>query len=103
MDIETRRMHRRAVAVAAAATIVVVLGQHAALRARMDSLSSDRQPLGEAGPAAPIHSRGWGLIGGVKDSRRRAAVRAKRGGERPADAHAAAPQLARWDGMNPRD
>ena len=35
MDIETRQMHRRAVAVAAAATIVVVLGQHAALRARI--------------------------------------------------------------------
>lgn len=103
MDMETRQMHRRAVAVAAVATIIAVLGQHAALRARAHSPSSDNPLLGEPRLADPIHRRDLDLTGGVKGSLGRAAARAKRGGACPAGASGAAPQLARWDGMDWQD
>jgi hypothetical protein len=95
MDIEARQIQRRAIGVAAAATMAVALAQHAASRASADAPSADRQLHGDAGLADGVHPEAWGLTG---DPEGRPAIRGKPGSACPSGVHTAAPQLAQWDG-----
>jgi len=97
MDIEAWQMHRRAVSVAVAATVVALLGQHAASRTSDDSLSAARQRLGDAWLANQVPRAVWGTPSDLRDLVRSPAIRAKRGGECPSGNHSAPSQLALRD------
>jgi hypothetical protein len=98
MDIEARQIQRRAIGVAAAATMAVALGQHAASRASADALSAVRQLHGDAGLADGVHPDAWGLTGDPEGPAGRPSIRVKPGSACPSGVHIAAPQLAQWDG-----
>jgi len=95
MDIEARQMHRRGVTVAVAATVVALLGQHAASRTSNDSAA--RQRLGDAWLANQVPRAVWGTPSDLRDLGRSPAIRAKRGGECPSGKQSPPPQLALRD------
>jgi hypothetical protein len=102
MDFEARQMHRRAVAVATAAA-VVVLGQHAVSRPSTDALSTDRPLAGSAGLAGRTHAAAWESSRGDEGFDGRPVFHVKPAAQCPSGGRAATPQLAQWDGKLSQD
>jgi len=97
MDSEARQMHRRAVTVAIAATVVALLGQHAASRTSKESLSGVRHRLGDAWLVSQTPRAVWGTAPDVREFGRPPAVWTKPGGECPSGKNSPPPQLALRD------
>lgn len=103
MDIEARQMYRRAVAVAAAATVSVALGEHAATRTPSSAPFTDRRAVEQAWGLDRVPAASWSATGDAGGFERRPAVQVKRASACPSRKPTAAPQLARSDGASSQD